>query len=412
MIVLRFYPNGEFSHGVDTSKRRKDKPCIDESYKPPLNKDRRDEYLQWSLDNAEMLKNIDSIGVGSYLQSPSGYKYLLVDKGPGHCSLEWEDRAGIHHVTHISSDLVTVLRTWRLTPLVHQSVESCENPENRKKLLSMSKPMARNIRNAVFLMEQQPGGKDALSFLTLTLPGLSEQGLQSCVKNWDYMVKRFLDWLSKRLKSCNIEVQYVYCTEIQTKRIQSRGEYAPHLHIVFRGRDGKKKPWAISPKQARKTWSACISSVVDEPFVRTALENLQRIRKSAARYLSKYMSKGNCAVPAGAKGDAIGILKTQWGGMSRNLSAGIRKSTERLEGFKQQSGSINFLLRSLPTMVTKGLVRYYRKGFVTLGIDCTTGNEYGLHVGSGCLQTPTYQGGLIPIVEYCFTHGFDVVSRD
>jgi hypothetical protein len=287
-----------------------------------------------------------------------------------------------------------------LKPLVHQSVESCETPKTRKKLSSMSKSMSRNIRNAVYLLERQPGGKDVLSFLTLTLPSLSTEGLASCCQNWDSMVKRFIDWLRVTLNNGGVELQHVYCTEIQTKRLTNRGEYAPHLHIVFRGRRNRRSPWVISPKKARTEWGRCISAFVSESFQTSALENLQRIRYSAARYLSKYLSKGSNVLPPSDTASPVTSLKTQWGGMARTLSKGIRKATQVFRSDTIESWLALSFADNLEKLLGLGYLRYYRRGFISLGTDDTTGMEYGLHVSGGCLRTPTSEDGLFPIIQF------------
>jgi len=407
-IVTRFFPNGEFTQGVDTSHKRRDKIAPRTPQTLPLDIKRRDEYLQWSIDNAEMLNDSGTFQPGAKFLSASGWEHTLVSCTSNLCELQWQDSKGKVYVSRVSSCLRKVLWEWKLTPLVHQSVESCDNPQkpspavSRKKLTSMTKNMSRNIRNAVYLMEKQPGGKDVLSFLTLTLPDLSTDMLAQCCKHWDEMVKQFMDWLRIKLKRQHIEFQYVYCTEIQENRLQRRQEYAPHLHIIFRGRNGKKQPWAITPKQARKEWSNCISAFVNVPFITSALENLQRIKFSVARYLSKYLSKGRCAIPDTPPTEAIVSLHTQWGGMSRSLSAKIRATTTKIGGSADATNTNHSIIRYMDEFIKLGYVRYFRKGFIALGIDKITGMEYGLHVGSGCLSVPTYEGGLICIIRYLY----------
>lgn len=399
-IVARFFPNGEFSHGVDTSKQRRDRQRRDTEIKPRLNKERRDAYLQWFLSGGKESSRTRVYACGTEFISASNKRYVLLSSSATSTSLQWEDSTGRKYTSVVLQSIHRIIYEWHLTPLVYQTVESCDKPESRKKLESMTRSMARNIRNAVYLLEQQPGGKDVLSFLTLTLPDLSPDGLSACCQNWDSMVKKFMDWLRITLHRKHIEFQYVYCTEIQSKRLQIRHEYAPHLHIVFRGRDGKKKPWAITPKQARQAWKRCIADVVCEPFRDSALENIQRIRHSAARYLSKYLSKGRCSMPDAPQGASISKLKTQWGGMSRLLSRRIRQFTTRIGGAFEKSELVVGIISNMDKLLESGLVSYYKAGFIAFGIDKTTGLEYGLHVGSGCLRDASYKGGLIPVIEY------------
>jgi len=392
-IVLQFFPNGEFSQGVDTSKRRRDKrrDASPQTYK--LNPKCRDEYLRWLEAYAHIQKAIDTVTPGTRWKSNLGLVYTVRDVCLHSCTLQWEDKAGFTHTTVIPESFRSTAYVWRLTPLVHLSVESSKLAPSRKKLEGMTKNMARNIRQGVFCLEERAGSKDVLSFLTLTLPDLSSKGLEQCCQKWDYMVNRFFSWLRTKLEDGGVEFQYVYCTEIQSKRLQQRKEYAPHLHVVFRGRIGKKCPWIISPRQARKAWAACISSVVSEPFRDDALENIQRIKYSAARYLSKYLSKGRCAIPAESGENAILALRTQWGGMARVISRDIKHKTIKLTSDTGCGQLVVATLDRMEALVRLGLVRYFKRGFITLGADKTTGVEYGLHVGCGCLSTPTHKGG-------------------
>lgn len=392
-IVLQFFPNGEFSQGIDTSKRRKDKRKDTGTQTLRLDPKRRDEYLQWRIDNADILKTQTSFSKDSLWVSSCGNDYTCTEVGKDFCVLSWADTHGRLYHTRLPYSLEMACFKWRLRPLVHQSVESSKSVPSRKKLEGMTKNMSRNIRQGVFCLEERAGSKDVLSFLTLTLPDLSQEGLQQCCEKWDYMVNRFFCWLRTRLEDGGVEFQYVYCTEIQSKRLQQRKEYAPHLHVVFRGRIGKKCPWIISPRQARKAWAACISSVVSESFRVDALENIQRIKYSAARYLSKYLSKGRCCIPPKSGENAILALRTQWGGMARVISRDIRNKTIKLSGDRGAGALVVAVLDRMEALVGCGYVLYFKRGFIPLGTDKITGLEYGLHIGCGCLSTPTHQGG-------------------
>lgn len=393
-IILQFFPNGEFSQGVDTSKKRRDKQRKDTPTQTlPLDTKRRYEYLQYASRVHPSVLCWAMHPLGTKYSSPNLYTYTLRESSETHCVLEWGDVRGTLHRTTCSTNIAGICFQWRLTPLVHQLVESSKPASSRKKLEGMTKNMARNIRQGVFLLEECEGGKDVLSFLTLTLPNLSREGLASCCEQWDYMVNRFLCWLRSKVENEGVKFQYVYCTEIQSKRLQQRGEYAPHLHIVFRGRIAKKFPWIISPRQARQAWKSCISSVVSESFDSSALENIQRIKYSAARYLSKYLSKGKNCLPSGTDEDVVMALRTQWGGMARDISQRIRQKTIKLSGDRGHGALVVYILDRMEALVRIGLVRYFKKGFISLGIDRSTGVEYGLHVGCGCLSTPTHQGG-------------------
>lgn len=399
-IVARFYPNGEFTHGVDTSRARK--PCKKPGDRPvaPTHLSVAERVQQY----AEMSRRIDIADIekpGQQYRNRRGERYTVVSKDRNGLLLRWECVDGKTYLSYTQSRLYDWLAADKIRPLACQLLESSESARkpSRKRLQTMTKSMGRNIRNAMYLLEHQPGGKDMLSFLTLTLPRLSPEGLDSCCANWNKMVARFLDWLKKRLQAKAIEFQYVYCTEIQLKRLHSSGEYVPHLHLVFKGRNGKKQSWAITPKDARRAWSRCISAYVRERFSTESLENLQRIKYSAARYLSKYMSKGAKESPNEERETIRTSLHTQWGGISRNLSRAVRQRITLVRGMYQWDGFWDRFSQSIPHLLERKLLVYYKAGLIPVGHPSHPADQKYLKVGTGCLARPLDEGGLIRVMQ-------------
>lgn len=397
-IVLQFYPNGEFSQGVDTSASRREKDKRRDRIKQ-----RRDADVSTQTSRyAEITASIPADKIeapGTQYRNRRGDVLTVLHSCDEGVTLAREvDGVGVDTYTTKYS-IYDMIDRGDLVPLVYPLVESSEKRESRKKLTSMTKAMARNIRNACYLLEQDRGGKDALSFLTLTLPNLSQEGLAACCERWDYLVDHFLNWLRITIKNKGGEFQYVYCTEIQCKRLQLRNEYAPHLHIVFRGRNGRKSPWYITPKQARRAWKRAISSVTGERFESSALENLQRVKYSAAGYLSKYMSKGSNLIPDGTEDVAMVALRTQWGGMARSLSRRLKRSVQRFTSAGVHRKLVVLTCRHVAELVADGYVRYWKEGYIKLSGNSADGTVRGLRVGAGCLQTPSYIGGVVDLFE-------------
>lgn len=398
-IILRFFPNGEFTQGVDTIAQRKTHTKKERKHEP-LSRECRDGYLRWVHENPNADIHLCVPGQQFTNQRGELYTYLCEDVNGHHYALEGENFVLADVL--MNEPIGRMVGRGELTPLVHQSVEFSPEPPkpSRKRLEAMTKNMARNIRNGVYLLEQDYG-KDLLSFLTLTLPDLSTEDLSKCCERWDYMTDQLLKSLRKQLLKKGIEFEYVYCTEIQVKRATIRKEYVPHLHIVFRGRSGKKKPWAITPSQIRQAWAGIIANVVAHTqFTKTALENLQRVKYSAARYLGKYLSKGKCCCPPLDEPEAQQKLHTQWGGMARNISQRIKRCTIRLGGLNNNSELAFSILGSMDKLLENGLVNYFAVGYIILGNSSSTGLERVLKVGTGCLRTPTYENGLIDVVRF------------
>lgn len=392
-IIIRFFPNGEFSQGVDTSQRRDKRDHAKQRNHSPLDQECRDGYLQWVSegDNADI--HLCVPGTQFRCRDNGIYTYLCKDSAGHHYAYECE-----HYVLPdvlMNEPVGQMIGRGELVPLVYQTVESSAPPQkpSRKRLQNMTRNMARNIRNAAYLLESKYG-KDNLSFVTLTLPTLSTDDLAKLSDQWDELVDNFLHTIRKRVKNKSGKFEYVYCTEIQLKRLQQRNEYAPHLHIVMLGRNGKKTPWFVSPRQFRSAWGNAIANILGHnSFVRSALENVQRVKHSAAGYLSKYLSKG---VRCNAKVELEGYvqLRTQWGGMARELSRLIKTSTRLIRDDGAERQFVISFLRCMDELLQDGIVKFWRQGFVLLSVCPISGVERGFKVGCGCLSVPTVQGGL------------------
>jgi hypothetical protein len=402
MIVAQFYPNGEFTAGVSTPKRSP-APKTERQYKSvtPYTQQCKEAYLRWRSQPGNV--DVDLRRHGQQFINKHGelYTYLCEDASGHHFALEGVDK--VHPDVLMNEPIGRLVARGQLIPLVYQSVEfSPQAPKapSRKHCEKMTTRMARNIRNAVYLLEEREG-KDNLSFLTLTLPDLSQEELAKCCANWGAMTDQMLKSLRKKIEKYADSFDYVYCTEIQPYRYSERGEYAPHLHIIFRGRSHRRCPWYVSPKKIRAAWTAIIAGIIGRrDFCTSALENLQRIRKSAARYLSKYMGKGKNAVPIiSGESSPVQPLHCQWGGMARRVARMVRSGITRVASDKASREFLLSFLKRMDELLSLGIIKYCTKSFISIGFCQSAGVERFLPVYSGCLAAPTYSGGLLALQE-------------
>lgn len=410
-IVARFFPNGEFTQGVDTSlgkKQRKHKQRKHEQ----LTQECRDGYLQWFREEPNADTHLCVPGQ-QFVDADGGLWTYLCEDTNGHHYAYASEKCVLADVL-MNEPIGRLIGSGRFTPITDSTPEDVlealvplglsngrilTNAPSRKKCERMTSHMGRNIRNAAYILERDYG-KDCLSFLTLTLPDLTPQDMASCVANWDRLIHRFLKWLRTKVNKHFMELKYVYCTEIQTKRLEQKHEYAPHLHLLFRGRYGKKSAWAITPRMARQEWVRCLKSVCSGSFNQSALENLQRIKRSAGGYLSKYMSKtANCLPSGDGQSPVVATLHTHWGGMSRNLARAIRGETYTLRQDGGYGDIAAAFVGGLPHLLKRGCFKYLRYGTIRLFYNGDDRDTRYLKVAVGCLQKPLSAGGYEGMVK-------------
>lgn len=184
---------------------------------------------------------------------------------------------------------------------------------------------ARTVRNGAFLLEQKYGRKN-LTFLTCTLPWVSETAEYAAGREWAEIVRIFNQSLIRLLESAGLPPTYVGCTEIQGGRYEERGGLPLHVHLVFPGR----KPfghWVISANQFRNLWRrAVVARCPEFASVKfSASIDCQPVRESAENYLGKYMSKGAPMLAAMLSDDPglLEFLPSAWWSCSANLRKAI-----------------------------------------------------------------------------------------
>lgn len=161
----------------------------------------------------------------------------------------------------------------------------------------------RRVRGAATLLEEKFGRK-RLGFLTLTLPNLENGQIKFLAANWNNLARIFFQRLKREFDKLKLPFYYVAVTEIQEKRYRATKDVALHLHVTYVARNLTwGKDWYLSASKFRRMWRGAIWNQLKKcPIpvsVRTvwkAAVNCKVVRKSATRYLSKYMSKGGRVV--------------------------------------------------------------------------------------------------------------------
>jgi hypothetical protein len=402
-IVLRFFPDGQFSQGNSFPRKRDKLTHPLESYIK-----RRDDYgnaeIEWQARKPAVKQSLRDKYIGEgFISAQTSRIYMCsdvcADMKP---TMIWYDDAGAEHTTKFDVPIGVLLRDGAFAPLGLSDAPILEKTaESRKKLLSITKNMARNLRNATYILESQYG-KDLLSFLTLTIPSLPTEDMNKICADWGRLTNEILKWLKYQVEKKGCDFEYTYCTEIQEQRLEKKGEYAPHLHIVFRGRSSKKNGWFVSPTGVRKAWLRLLSGCVGYSVKSRSVENIQRIKRSAARYLSKYLSKG-CGERSIAFQRETGMsLHCQWGGMSRKLSQALKAATVTIGTTRATEDIALVLFRCLGRATQAGIIAK-RKDY-SIRLDKHGDSRYSRYLKAtvGFLARGLDKGGLTDLLKFAY----------
>ena len=191
----------------------------------------------------------------------------------------------------------------------------------------------RMVRSGSALLERRYG-KERLGFFTATLPsnkhGLDEVDLLHLAKNWNLVVKRFFQEVVRELQRQDAPTEIITVTEIQEKRWRDKGEVAPHLHWVMVAKSsGRRWHWYLSTGWLSTTWNRILANILgreEGSLGSSGSVDGKRIRKSATRYISKYMSKGGKLLEEIKEKSSPETLPSQWWAAYGGLRVLIKKN--------------------------------------------------------------------------------------
>ena len=180
----------------------------------------------------------------------------------------------------------------------------------------------RVVRCGATLLEER-FGKGGLAFLTLTPPALSDEGKMLYAAYWGSICKAFRQALRRHFKHAQVQLHYVEVTEVQGKRASAEGWLPLHLHAIFNSKSGGR--YIVSADWLRATWARLVGYYTTEEVNCSAAVDIQPVKKSAANYLSKYISKGKDEL---AKFDDTiwqEFLPTKWWYVSTDLKNEVKE---------------------------------------------------------------------------------------
>lgn len=178
--------------------------------------------------------------------------------------------------------------------------------------------------------------RDCLSFLTLTLP-------DSAAKTDNFIgfakaKNRFTTWLTRQLKKNGITDLYVGVVEPHPNRSRNQGRLIPHYHLCFQGRRNGR-PWILSPTAIKEAWFRCLfnEGLCEAEGDSSACANVQRVKKSVGRYMSKYLAKTRSTTKEESPEVLSKVHPGTWHIISRSLVTLIKQSIKHRFGIAAET---------------------------------------------------------------------------
>lgn len=182
----------------------------------------------------------------------------------------------------------------------------------------------RLLRNSVEMLERCYGTTN-LSFVTLTIPDITNQELVNVNKNWHHIVRVYYQRLGRILSRACLPHYYAGCTEIQPERSREQRRPVLHLHHIVVGRRRGRKSWGLRPSVFREVWADSVKRYLWNEYDWSACERVEGVTRSAAAYLSKYFTKSGGDSPHQAIDFTGYPLPSAWS----NVAAGLRSSVKK-----------------------------------------------------------------------------------
>jgi len=212
------------------------------------------------------------------------------------------------------------------------------NPSSRRERSGKTQTTysKRMVRNCVAKLERDHG-KQNLAFATYTLPELPRGDMAIIREQFPTVCHQLKQMIERDLFRAGLKPEVVYVIEIQEERYQKTGEVVPHIHVVFQSRKSRYHSYVISKERNTQLWNRAVSNVLGRDIEMPAGARIEKVKKSAERYMAKYMSKGGqLAQKLTDENKTHELPKAWWGAtmtLRRWVKANIKLFSEKSEQF-------------------------------------------------------------------------------
>lgn len=145
----------------------------------------------------------------------------------------------------------------------------------------------RAIRDSCAILEAE---RLCLSFWTVSLPDDALAGLAAS-DGWARFVAELRRLLVRRMAAAGLPPHVVGVVELHPDRSRRESCPLPHLHVVYRSKRSRNRPWLMGKDAHVELIRQALAIVGVHPMGLQAASRVEQIKKSVARYVSKYISK-------------------------------------------------------------------------------------------------------------------------
>ena len=226
----------------------------------------------------------------------------------------------------------------------------------------------RTVKGAAALLEKKYG-KSRLGFGTLTIPGYSANQIKILTSNWSNVVRVFFQKLKREIEKVSGIYRVIAVTEIQPDRFYEKKIVAPHIHFVYVCRETIKKGFYVSSDSFRYLWKGTLRNIVGRFNNETGREvtfgasvDTQIVKKSAAAYLGKYMTKGGKVIEDIWEEGMQDELPHSWWSIDDSLRKIYKNSIKKIH-----PEALELLFYKTEQALKRGIIRWYQEIYVQMG---------------------------------------------
>lgn len=181
-----------------------------------------------------------------------------------------------------------------------------------------------------------PPGTCAFGTLTLSPEAVScllSSGQKTPAIAYQGAVSRFMERLRKLLRSRGLPGDVIWVTELHPARSQRTGIAIPHVHFVVQTAEVRYQ-WKVKPSEIKHLWESAINAYAPHAEGKRFPSRCQIVcvKKSVARYVSKYLSKTKRCAIENTPNLNTSLVPERWYAIANALHKLLKQMTSVISG--------------------------------------------------------------------------------